>query len=289
MSNPVCNSGYIIRNLSKSYKVDNEEHVVISDISLNIDRSQITVILGESGCGKTTLLRAIASLEDINSGEIKFVKDNKEYRPNVGFVFQESRLMPWLNVSENIAFHNQQKSTILNKILNKLNHSKSTINKDRNDNLIHLNGKDDLIKSNKPDSLDIEKYLKMMNLQKFRNSYPNELSGGMAQRVSIARALSFNPDMLFMDEPFSALDYFTRIDMQNEVIRIHKSTNKGVIFVTHDIDEALKIGKKIVVFTNERKIEEFDIEEDYNRDLTSNYYIKLKKDILMTMKSNKSI
>nr|UWI49536.1 ABC transporter ATP-binding protein [Clostridioides difficile] len=289
MSNPVCNSGYIIRNLSKSYKVDNEEHVVISDISLNIDRSQITVILGESGCGKTTLLRAIASLEDINSGEIKFVKDNKEYRPNVGFVFQESRLMPWLNVSENIAFHNQQKSTILNKILNKLNHSKSTINKDRNDNLIHLNGKDDLSKSNKPDSLDIEKYLKMMNLQKFRNSYPNELSGGMAQRVSIARALSFNPDMLFMDEPFSALDYFTRIDMQNEVIRIHKSTNKGVIFVTHDIDEALKIGKKIVVFTNERKIEEFDIEEDYNRDLTSNYYIKLKKDILMTMKSNKSI
>lgn len=289
MSNPVCNSGYIIRNLSKSYKVDNEEHVVISDISLNIDRSQITVILGESGCGKTTLLRAIASLEDINSGEIKFVKDNKEYRPNVGFVFQESRLMPWLNVSENIAFHNQQKSTILNKILNKLNHSKSTINKDRNDNLIHLNGKDDLSESNKPDSLDIEKYLKMMNLQKFRNSYPNELSGGMAQRVSIARALSFNPDMLFMDEPFSALDYFTRIDMQNEVIRIHKSTNKGVIFVTHDIDEALKIGKKIVVFTNERKIEEFDIEEDYNRDLASNYYIKLKKDILMTMKSNKSI
>lgn len=289
MSNPVCNSGYIIRNLSKSYKVDNEEHVVLSDICLNIDRSQITVILGESGCGKTTLLRAIASLEDISSGEIKFVKDNKEYRPNVGFVFQESRLMPWLNVRENIAFHNQQKSTILNKILNKLNHSKSTINKDRNDNLIYLNGKDDLSKSNKPDSIDIEKYLKMMNLQKFKNSYPNELSGGMAQRVSIARALSFNPDMLFMDEPFSALDYFTRIDMQNEVIRIHKSTNKGVIFVTHDIDEALKIGKKIVVFTNERKIEEFNIEDDYNRDLTSNYYIKLKKDILMTMKSNKSI
>lgn len=289
MSNSVCNSGYIIRNLSKSYKVDNEEHVVLSDICLNIDRSHITVILGESGCGKTTLLRAIASLEDINSGEIRFVKDNKEYRPNVGFVFQESRLMPWLNVSENIAFHSQQKSTILNKILNKLNHSKSSINKGRNDNLIYLNSKNDLSKSNKKDSLDIEKYLKMMNLQKFKNSYPNELSGGMAQRVSIARALSFNPDMLFMDEPFSALDYFTRIDMQNEVIRIHKSTNKGVIFVTHDIDEALKIGKKIVVFTNERKIEEFNIEDDYNRDLTSNYYIKLKKDILMTMKSNKSI
>ncbi|MCC0680688.1 ABC transporter ATP-binding protein [Clostridioides sp. ES-S-0005-03] len=289
MSNTVCNSGYIIRNLSKSYKVDNEEHVVLSDISLDIDRSHITVILGESGCGKTTLLRAIASLEDINSGDIRFVKDNKEYKPNVGFVFQESRLMPWLNVSENIAFHNQQKSNLLNKIFNKLNPSKSTINKDRRDNNIYLNEKNKVSESNKQDSIDIEKYLKMMNLQKFKNSYPNELSGGMAQRVSIARALSFNPDMLFMDEPFSALDYFTRIDMQNEVVRIHKSTNKGVIFVTHDIDEALKIGKKIVVFTNERKIEEFNIEDDYNRDLTSNYYIKLKKDILMTMKSNKGI
>lgn len=144
-------------------------------------------------------------------------------------------------------------------------------------------------KYNRKSNIDVEKYLKMMNLQKFKNSYPNELSGGMAQRVSIARALSFNPDMLFMDEPFSALDYFTRIDMQNEVIRIHKSTNKGVIFVTHDIDEALKIGKKIVVFTDERKIKEFNIEDGYNRDLTSEYYIKLKKDILMTMKSNKGI
>ena len=292
MNNLVCDSGYIIRNLYKSYKVDNKEHVVLSDISLNIDRNHITVILGESGCGKTTLLRAIASLEGINSGEIRFINDNKEYRPNVGFVFQESRLMPWLNVSENIAFHNQRKNTILNKVLRKFKHNKRIRSKIINDNFRSLETNDNLNKSNKynrKSNIDVEKYLKMMNLQKFKNSYPNELSGGMAQRVSIARALSFNPDMLLMDEPFSALDYFTRIDMQNEVIRIHKSTNKGVIFVTHDIDEALKIGKKIVVFTDERKVKEFNIEDGYNRDLTSDYYIKLKKDILMTMKSTKGI
>lgn len=292
MNNLICDSGYIIRNLSKSYEVNNEEHIVLSNISLNIDKNHITVILGESGCGKTTLLRAIAFLEDINSGEIRFVKDNKEYRPNVGFVFQESRLMPWLNVSENIAFHNQRKNTILSKVFGKFKYHRNIASKGINDDSIDLENNDNLNYlniHNKKNCIDVEKYLNMMNLQKFKNSYPNELSGGMAQRVSIARALSFNPDMLFMDEPFSALDYFTRIDMQNEVIRIHKSTNKGVIFVTHDIDEALKIGKKIVVFTNKRKIKEFNIEDDYDRDLTSEYYIKLKKDILMTMKLNKDI
>ena len=89
-----------------------------------------------------------------------------------------------------------------------------------------------------------------------------------------------------MDEPFSALDYFTRKDMQNEVIRIHESTNKGVIFVTHDIDEALKIADKIIVFTLEREFKEFKINDTYNRDLTSNYYVSLKKEILHTLKSN---
>lgn len=292
MNNLVCDSGYIIRNLSKSYEVNNEEHIVLSNISLNIDKNHITVILGESGCGKTTLLRVIASLEDINSGEIRFVKDDKEHIPNVGFVFQESRLMPWLNVSENIAFHNQRKNTILSEVFGKFKYQRSIDSEGINDDFMDLETNDNLNYLNRPNKkncIDVEKYLKMMNLQKFKNSYPNELSGGMAQRVSIARALSFNPDMLFMDEPFSALDYFTRTDMQNEVIRIHKSTNKGVIFVTHDIDEALKIGKKIVVFTNKRKIKEFNIEDDYDRDLTSDYYIKLKKDILMTMKSNKDI
>lgn len=266
----MSNSRYIIKNVCKSYEVNNEQHIILNNISLNISTEDITVILGESGCGKTTFLRIIAGLENVTSGEIRFIKDNKEFKPKVGMVFQESRLMDWLNVSENITFHNVSKKSkvnsknIIDRFLSKLRFKQNT----------------------SIDEIDVDKYLSMMKLEKFKNSYPSELSGGMAQRVSIARALSFDPDMLLMDEPFSALDYFTRKDMQNEVIRIHETTNKGVIFVTHDIDEALKIADKIIVFTLEREFKEFKINDTYNRDLTSNYYVSLKKEILNTLKSN---
>lgn len=256
----MSNSKYVIDNISKFYEVNNEKHIVLNNISLSISTSHITVILGESGCGKTTLLRVIANLEEVSSGTIKFIKDNEEYKPKVGLVFQESRLMPWLDVSENIVFHEKNNDSILNRLKN----------------IGHL-------RKNKDSDSSIDEYLKMMRLQKFKNSYPNELSGGMAQRVSIARALYFNPDILLMDEPFSALDYFTRMEMQNELINIHKSTNKGVIFVTHDIEEALRIAKNIVVFTKEHKIREFQIDKSYDRDLGTDYYISLKKEILRTL------
>ena len=266
----MSNSGYIIKKVCKNYEVNNEQHMVLNNISLNISTEDITVILGESGCGKTTFLRIIAGLENVTSGEISYIKDNKEFKPKVGMVFQESRLMDWLNVSEDITFHNV-----------------SNRSKKNNKNAIYrLLSKLRFKKNNSVSEIDVDKYLSMMKLEKFKNSYPGELSGGMAQRVSIARALSFDPDMLLMDEPFSALDYFTRKDMQNEVIRIHESTNKGVIFVTHDIDEALKIADKIIVFTLEREFKEFKINDTYNRDLTSNYYVSLKKEILHTLKSN---
>ena len=266
----MSNSGYIIKKVCKNYEVNNEQHMVLNNISLNISTEDITVILGESGCGKTTFLRIIAGLENVTSGEISYIKDNKEFKPKVGMVFQESRLMDWLNVSENITFHNV-----------------SNRSKKNNKNAIYrLLSKLRFKKNNSVSEIDVDKYLSMMKLEKFKNSYPGELSGGMAQRVSIARALSFDPDMLLMDEPFSALDYFTRKDMQNEVIRIHESTNKGVIFVTHDIDEALKIADKIIVFTLEREFKEFKINDTYNRDLTSNYYVSLKKEISHTLKSN---
>ena len=266
----MSNSGYIIKKVCKNYEVNNEQHMVLNNISLNISTEDITVILGESGCGKTTFLRIIAGLENVTSGEISYIKDNKEFKPKVGMVFQESRLMDWLNVSENITFHNV-----------------SNRSKKNNKNAIYrLLSKLRFKKNNSVSEIDVDKYLSMMKLEKFKNSYPGELSGGMAQRVSIARALSFDPDMLLMDEPFSALDYFTRKDMQNELIRIHESTNKGVIFVTHDIDEALKIADKIIVITLEREFKEFKINDTYNRDLTSNYYVSLKKEILHTLKSN---
>lgn len=246
-------SQYIFNNVNKYYEINNEKHSVLNNLSLKLNTDEITVILGESGCGKTTLLRIISNLEEVSSGEIKFIKDNKEAKPKVGLVFQESRLMPWLNVSENILFHERKSKSIFN------------------------------LRRNKDNSYKVDEYLKMMKLEKFKNSYPNELSGGMAQRVSIARALYFNPDILLMDEPFSALDYFTRMDMQNEIIKIHQSTNKGVIFVTHDIDEALKIANKIIVFTQNHKFREFQISETFNRDIGDDYYINIKKEILKTL------
>lgn len=212
-------SEYQLQHVKKNFFVNGEEHVVLEDVSLQVSSEDITVILGASGCGKTTLLRIIAKLEEATSGTIEFFKEGKQATPKVGLVFQESRLMPWLTVFENIGFHK------------------------------------------KASKEEIHRYLSMMNLEKFKNSYANELSGGMAQRVSIARALSFEPDFLLMDEPFSALDYFTRMEMQKEVIKIHRTTGKGVLFVTHDLDEAITIGTKILVFTKERQLIEFDLKQ----------------------------
>ena len=235
----MINTGFVIKNLYKKFYIEDDEHIVFSDISLEIHGDKITIILGESGCGKTTLLRILSNLDTADSGEVVYIENDKKITPKVGVVFQESRLMPWLTVKENISFH-----------------------------------------SKGMDEETLNKYLSMMNLQKFKNSYPNELSGGMANRVSIARALSYDPDILLMDEPFAALDYFTRRKMQKEVIDIHKSTKKGVIFVTHNIDEALTIADKILVIKRDKTIKEFFIEEDYNRDLSDSYYIDLKKIIL---------
>lgn len=234
-------SGFFLKDVSKIYNVDNKEHKVIENISLDIESDEITVILGESGCGKTTLLRILAGLESTSSGEINYLRNNNNVKPKIGMVFQESRLMDWLNVEDNISFHGE-------------------------------------IKGN-----DIDKYIDIMKLKKFRKSYPHELSGGMAQRVSIARALSYNPDILLMDEPFSALDYFTRKEMQKEVINLHKSTGKGVIFVTHDIEEAMTIAKKIIVFTKNKKLKIFNINEEEIKDLNNEYYTNLRKDILITL------
>lgn len=232
-------NGFVLKDIEKKYSIDNQDHIVLDSISLEISSEEITVILGESGCGKTTLLKILSNLEKTDKGEVSYFHEGKKINPKVGMVFQESRLMPWLTVSENISFHCRKKEKI-----------------------------------------DIEKYLKIMKLEKFKNAYPNELSGGMSNRVSIARTLSYDPDILLMDEPFAALDYFTRRKMQMEVINIHNTTNKGVVFVTHNIDEALTIANKIIIFNKDKAIKEFFVSKDYNRDLNSSYYINLKNIIL---------
>lgn len=226
-------SKFIIENVSKSFS-----QKILKNISLEISGEDITVIVGKSGCGKTTFLRILAGLESISEGSIKFLDSlGKEKKAKIGMVFQEPRLMPWLTVEKNIRIYEKE------------------------------------------ERVDIDKVLSLVSLKDVKNFYPNELSGGMASRIAIARAIGYNPDILLMDEPFAALDYFTRNQLQNEIIKIHKETKTGIIFVTHNIDEALLIGGKIIIF-NRGKCEEIKIEKNYPRDMGDIELINLKKDIL---------
>lgn len=226
-------SKFIIENVSKSFS-----QKILKNISLEISGEDITVVVGKSGCGKTTFLRMLAGLESISEGSIKFLDSlGKEKKAKIGMVFQEPRLMPWLTVEKNIRIYEKE------------------------------------------EKVDVDKVLSLVSLKDVKNFYPNELSGGMASRIAIARAIGYNPDILLMDEPFAALDYFTRNQLQNEIIKIHKETKTGIIFVTHNIDEALLIGGKIIIF-NRGKCEEIKIEKNYPRDMGDIELINLKKDIL---------
>ncbi len=230
---------FLIENISKSYiQKDGTSKEILKNITMEISENEITVIVGKSGCGKTTFLRILAGLEEITEGKIRYIsKDKNEKNAKIGMVFQEPRLMPWLDVEKNIKIHE------------------------------------------KDEKIDVDKILSLVSLENVKNLYPNELSGGMASRVAIARAIAYNPDILLMDEPFAALDYFTRAQLQNEIIKIHKKIGTGIIFVTHNIDEAVLIGKKIVVF-NDGRYEEFKINKDYPRDIGDTELINLKKEIL---------
>lgn len=227
---------FILKNLSKKFQ--NKE--IFKNVNLEINSNEITVILGKSGCGKTTLLRILGRLDCDFSGNITFIKNNiKVSNFKIGFVFQESRLMPWLTVEKNIKIHD---------------------------------------KENKLSSSDINKFLSLVSLENCKNLFPNQLSGGMSNRVSIARALSYNPDILLMDEPFSALDYFARKNLQKIIINIYQNTKKGIVFVTHDIDEALTIANKILVI-REQKFYEFSLGNNLKRDIDNINFLNIKKEI----------
>jgi len=209
----------------------------LKEVTTYFPPNSISVILGKSGCGKTTFLRILASLEKFDNGEVSI--DEKE---KISFVFQEPRLMPWLNVRKNITFGLE----------------KEKINDEKIDELMSIIG-----------------------LERFETAYPHQLSGGMQQRVALARALAYDPSIILMDEPFAALDYFTREAMQKELIRIYQLKKKSIIFVTHSIEEAIAIGQNIYVFNEGKVHAQFNLEQfEYPRDVLSPSLIKIKKDIL---------
>jgi len=205
-----------IRSLGQSFrKDDGTDLVVLDNISFAVEDKEFVCILGSSGCGKTTLLRLIAGLDEAKSGAI--ILDGTEIHgtsPKVGMVFQEYSLFPWRTVIDNIAFGLEMRGVQKEERYRVADH-----------------------------------YLQLVNLTQFRNSYPTELSGGMRQRVAVARALALDPVLLLMDEPFGALDAQTRNMLQKELLEIWEKTKKTIIFITHSVDEAVFLSDRIIVLT----------------------------------------
>ncbi|WP_175640432.1 ABC transporter ATP-binding protein [Metabacillus schmidteae] len=201
-----------IEGVNKVYETQSGTTHALENINLTIREGEFVSIIGPSGCGKSTLLKILANLEKPSSGEIKW--EEKSSRDQIGFVFQDSTLLPWKNVLDNSLFPLKVKKM------------------DTRENLER-----------------VEYLLKMAGLDSFKKAYPNELSGGMKQRVSIVRSLSFDPKVLLMDEPFGALDAMTRDKMNIELQRIWNETKKTVLFITHSINEAVFLSDRVVVMS----------------------------------------
>ncbi len=211
----IANSKIIIRQIDRVYQSKKSSVKAIADVSMEIQDNDFVCVVGPSGCGKSTLLRMIAGLDFPTNGEI-IVNDKKITGPGAdrGMVFQTYTLFPWMTVENNIKFG--------------LKHRKIPV--------------DEMNKIT-------EKYLEIIKLTKFRNSYPKELSGGMKQRVAIARALANQPEVLLMDEPFGALDPHTKESMQLLLRKTWQVEKPTIVFITHDIDEAVFLANKIYVMT----------------------------------------
>jgi NitT/TauT family transport system ATP-binding protein len=227
------------------FERDGKSTPVLQDISLDVSDGEFVCLLGPSGCGKTTLLNAMAGFLAPTSGEIRVDREVvRKPDPRRIFVFQERGVFPWLTVEGNIDFGLFQLSRA-----------------ERDRRIAH--------------------YVKMVGLGGFERAYPHELSGGMKQRLEVARALAVNPDMLFLDEPFGALDSITRLIMRGELLRIWEAERKTIIFVTHDIDEAVQLADRVVVMSARpatiRQIVPIDI--PHPRDISSPRYLELRDGI----------
>jgi len=190
-------------------KINNKkmDNLIFKNLTLKIPKGEFTCIFGPSGCGKTTLLNIISGLDNEYNGKVDFNNKSLKSKENkIGYMFQSPRLFPWLTAIENIRFPIKKKNSLSNARL----------------------------------------LLKMVGLEKFENSYPHKLSGGMQRRVSLARAFSTNPDLLLLDEPFISLDKKIADQLRNLLINLWKKNRPTIVFVTHDLDEAISLSDRII-------------------------------------------
>lgn len=233
-------------NLKKRYVQNSlKDLIVLEDINFEVAKGEVVCIIGSSGCGKSTLLRTMAGLDADYEGQVlidgQLIKEPNKKR---GFVYQESRLFPWLTVEDNIKFV--------------------------------INNCQEIEKQKK-----VQRIVGLVSLSGFEKMYPKELSGGMAQRVNIARALVNEPEILFLDEPFGALDALTRMQLQHELLRIRVNLQNTMLLVTHDIEEAVYLADKIVVLGSRPAniLDIVSIDLGKNRDRTSVEFLEMKKKI----------
>ncbi len=240
----------IFENVSKSFLRTDSDGLThaLTDINMTIDDGEFVCIVGPSGCGKSTLLRLIAGLIVPTTGSITLSGKKVEGTDSDrGMVFQKPTLFPWLTVGENVGFSAN---------LKKQNNEK-----------------------------EVDRLLEKVGLMEFKNSYPHQLSGGMAQRVSLIRTMINKPNVFLLDEPLGALDAFTRMNMQDELIKLWQENKHIMIMVTHDVDEAIYLSNKVVIMEPRpgriKKI--LDIDLDYPRNRTSKEFTDYRNEILETL------
>lgn len=240
----------IFENVSKSFLRTDSDGLThaLTDINMTIEDGEFVCIVGPSGCGKSTLLRLIAGLIVPTTGTITLGDKKVEGTDSDrGMVFQKPTLFPWLTVGENVGFSAN---------LKKQNNEK-----------------------------EVDRLLEKVGLMEFKNSYPHQLSGGMAQRVALIRTMINKPNVFLLDEPLGALDAFTRMNMQDELIRLWQENKHIMIMVTHDVDEAIYLSNKVVIMEPRpgriKKI--LDIDLDYPRNRTSKEFTDYRNEILETL------
>lgn len=235
------------------FDFDGQSEKTVNALELNVDKGEIVCILGASGCGKTTVLNLIAGLLKPNAGTIRLqIEDGK--RNSIGYIFQSDALFPWRTVEGNLML------------------------------AFEINKNLDRSKANEM----MQQYLTMFHLSRqVLQKYPSQLSGGMRQRVSIIQSLMFDPDLLLLDEPFSALDYYTKLSLEEEFCSLVKEKNKAAILVTHDIEEAISMGSKAFIMSGGKLAKEFEIRKETGSEITrgSEEFAKHYREIWMELKS----